>query len=34
MSLKLYTNKESRGIVVEWLFQELNIDYERIEVAY
>lgn len=34
MGLKLYTNKESRGVVVEWLLVELGIECERIEVEY
>lgn len=34
MSLKLYTNKESRGVVVDWLLAELGVECERIEVAY
>ncbi|MDR2248263.1 glutathione S-transferase family protein [Acinetobacter sp.] len=34
MSLKLYTNKESRGVVVDWLLVELGVECEQIEVAY
>ena len=34
MSLKLYTNKESRGVVIDWLLVELGVECERIEVAY
>jgi glutathione S-transferase len=34
MSLKLYTNSFSRGVVVDWLLIELGIECERIEVAY
>lgn len=34
MSLKLYTNQKSRGVVVEWLLLELGVEYERIELAY
>ena len=34
MALKLYTNQQSRGVVVEWLFLELGVEYERIELAY
>ena len=34
MSLKLYTNKESRGVVVYWLLVELGVECERIEVEY
>lgn len=34
MGLKLYTNKQSRGVVAEWLLMELGVEYERIEVAF
>lgn len=34
MGLQLYTNKESRGVVVEWLLIELGIECERVEVEY
>lgn len=34
MSLKLYTNSFSRGVVVDWLLIELGIECERIELAY
>lgn len=34
MSLKLYTNNESRGVVIDWLLVELGVECERIEVAY
>ena len=34
MALTLYTNKQSRGVVVDWLILDLGIDVERIEVAY
>lgn len=34
MALKLYSNQQSRGVVVEWLLIELGIECERIEVAY
>lgn len=34
MSLKLYTNKESRGVAVEWLLLELDVAYERIELEF
>ena len=34
MSLKLYTNSFSRGVVVDWLLIELGVECERIEVAF
>jgi len=34
MALKLYTNNQSRGVVVDWLLIELGIQCERIEVAF
>ena len=34
MALTLYTNKQSRGVVVDWLLLDLGIEVERIEVAY
>ncbi|ENW97089.1 glutathione S-transferase family protein [Acinetobacter sp. 2JN-4] len=34
MTLKLYTNSQSRGVVVDWLLIELGIECERIEVAF
>lgn len=34
MTLKFYSNVQSRGVVVDWLLIELGIDCERIEVAY
>nr|WP_174506784.1 glutathione S-transferase family protein [Acinetobacter sp. Marseille-Q1620] len=34
MGLKLYTNTQSRGVVVEWLFTELDVEYEKIEVVF
>ena len=34
MTLKFYTNTQSRGMVVDWLLIELGGACERIEVAY
>ena len=34
MALTLYTNTQSRGVVVDWLILDLGIEVERIEVAY
>ncbi|WP_315080099.1 glutathione S-transferase family protein [Acinetobacter guillouiae] len=34
MGLKLYTNAQSRGLVVEWLLIELGAEFEKIELAY
>ena len=34
MALTLYTNTQSRGVVVDWLILDLGIDVERIEIAY
>ena len=34
MALTLYTNMQSRGVVVDWLVLDLGIEIERIEVAY
>ncbi|WP_089605834.1 glutathione S-transferase family protein [Acinetobacter piscicola] len=34
MALTLYTNMQSRGVVVDWLVLDLGIELERIEVAY
>lgn len=34
MALTLYTNMQSRGIVVDWLALELGIQLERKEIAY
>ena len=34
MTLKFYTNTQSRGAVVDWLLIELGVTCERIEVAY
>lgn len=34
MALTLYTNTQSRGVVVDWLMLDLGIEVERIEVAY
>lgn len=34
MSLKLYTNPQSRAVVIDWLLLELDVDIEHIEVAY
>lgn len=34
MGLKLYTNAQSRGLVIEWLLIELGAEFEKIELAY
>jgi len=34
MSLTLYTNSASRGVVIDWLLLELDIEIERREVAF
>ena len=34
MALTLYTNMQSRGIVVDWLALDLGIELERKEIAY
>lgn len=34
MSLKLYSNAQSRGLVIEWLLIELGAEFEKIELAY
>ncbi|MCX5468306.1 glutathione S-transferase family protein [Acinetobacter nematophilus] len=34
MSLKLYSNAQSRGLVVEWLLIELGAEFEKIELAF
>lgn len=34
MALTLYTNKQSRGVVVDWLILDLGIEIKRIEVAF
>lgn len=34
MSLKLYGNQESRSVVLQWLFLELGVEYEYVELAY
>ena len=34
MALTLYTNTQSRGVVVDWLILDLGIEVKRIEVAY
>lgn len=34
MGLKLYSNAQSRGLVIEWLLIELGAEFEKIELAY
>lgn len=34
MGLKLYTNAQSRGLVIEWLLIELGAEFEKIELAF
>ena len=34
MALTLYTNTQSRGVVVDWLILDLGIDIEHKEIAY
>lgn len=34
MTLKLYSNTQSRGVVVDWMLLELGIECEHIEVAF
>ncbi|MBJ9952422.1 MULTISPECIES: glutathione S-transferase family protein [unclassified Acinetobacter] len=34
MGLKLYSNAQSRGLVVEWLLIELGAEFEKIELAF
>lgn len=34
MGLKLYSNAQSRGLVIEWLLIELGAVFEKIELAY
>ncbi|WP_336033877.1 glutathione S-transferase family protein [Acinetobacter bereziniae] len=34
MGLKLYTNAQSRGLVIEWLLIELGVEFEKIELAF
>lgn len=34
MSLKLYTNQQSRAVVIDWLLLELDVELEHIDVAY
>ena len=34
MGLKLYSNAQSRGLVIEWLLIELGVEFEKIELAY
>lgn len=34
MGLKLYSNAQSRGLVIEWLLIELRAEFEKIELAY
>jgi len=34
MGLKLYSNAQSRGLVIEWLLIELGAGFEKIELAY
>ena len=34
MALTLYTNAQSRGVVVDWLISDLGIEVEHQEIAY
>lgn len=34
MGLKLYSNAQSRGLVIEWLLIELGAEFEKIELTY
>lgn len=34
MSLILYTNKQSRGVVLDWLLLELDVEVERKEIEF
>lgn len=34
MSLTLYTNAQSRGLIAQWMLAEVNVPYEKVELAY